>query len=567
MEQAAKFIETLYQHCDEGYIEFRYLPSGKQEFVVKSDFKLPSFPKEQDIHFGVATRDGKGGTKNNILQFPCLWVDIDFKDIPEDEANERLRHSPLQPTITVMSGNGYHIYYMFKEPVGKVDIPLIVKTNKKLAHYFNGDLQSAEAAHILRVPGTLNLKYAPPRRVELANCDGSLTYEFDDFDQHLPEVAEPNSIPSSEMSGETLSFPTGLLVVDKFGCKIPEGYRDNYLFHVGHQLAKSNTPQNIIRHVSHLLGQEGCNPPLPDKQIEDKVKSALKRAKEKTLGLRGAVREWIDTASGIFETKYLYSDLNITDGGQKKQIRNYLYELCEEGVITKHGRKTGVFRKRDTERLELDLTKEDEGEISLWLPFGLHEMVTIRPNSIVLIVGNVNAGKTATLLNISYQNKHRFDIHFLSSELTRPKAKARIRLFKNWPIPDPKFHFYERGGDFEDWIEPRKDALNVIDYLKVLKDFFEIGERLEKIYQSLQGSIAIIAVQNNPRTDLPFGGQLGLFVPDLVVSMGRDRTGDFKVKILKAKEPKTKYQLDGFERIYRIENGTKIISPSNWNLE
>ena len=60
-------------------------------------------------------------------------------------------------------------------------------------------------------------------------------------------------------------------------------------------------------------------------------------------------------------------------------------------------------------------------------------------------------------------------------------------------IDAKKVKFYERGGDLHDVIQRGKGNLNVIDYLEVNKDFYLVGEQLKKIYDRLDGAMAVIA--------------------------------------------------------------------------
>lgn len=187
--QPSKFFKTLYQFCEGNQIEFRCLPSRKQIFVPLEDsLKLPDFHgSSQDIYFGVATRNG-GGTKDHIVQIPAAWCDLDFKGRLEDGANEKIKHFPLKPSIIIDSGGGYHLYWIFKEPLAKKDISNFEIILKRIATYFEGDMASTEAARVLRVPETLNLKYQPLRRIKIIDINPEIAYELDDFDTVLPEI-------------------------------------------------------------------------------------------------------------------------------------------------------------------------------------------------------------------------------------------------------------------------------------------------------------------------------------------------------------------------------------------
>ena len=96
-------FNALYKHCDKdvGKIEIRYLPSRKQIFCPIREIGPNEFDEEENIYFGCATRDGKGGTKANIVEIAFLWCDIDFKDIPQAEVDKRLSEFPFPPTFSI----------------------------------------------------------------------------------------------------------------------------------------------------------------------------------------------------------------------------------------------------------------------------------------------------------------------------------------------------------------------------------------------------------------------------------------------------------------------------------
>lgn len=193
----AKLLETLYTEC-QGYLELRALKNkpkgGKQrrnEFFLIGDHKgISGFlagHKGWDCYFAVATRDGAGGRKANIVSIPAVWCDVDFKDIPQGDADKRLADFPCPPTIIVQSGGGYHLYWKLKEPAEPEDIPEAESVMRSIAMVLGGDLKATDASRILRIPGTRNFKYRPPRAVVMSHCNGS-TYNLFDIAEHLPHV-------------------------------------------------------------------------------------------------------------------------------------------------------------------------------------------------------------------------------------------------------------------------------------------------------------------------------------------------------------------------------------------
>jgi hypothetical protein len=264
--QTLEFFQAMYQFCESNQIEFRYLPSRKQIFIsLEDDLTLPQFPKTyQNVYFGVATRNG-GGTKDHIVQIPALWVDIDFKNRLKDEANERLKHFPLKPSILVDSGGGYHPYWIFNEPLSKSEIPQLENILKRLATYFDGDMASTDAARILRVPGTLNLKYKPPKKVKVVHLDRKLTYELDDFDTLLPEAKT-----SGTTKGHTTQNELGWENEALKGVK--QGVRNHTAARLaGRYVAKGLTHEEVTNIL--LIWNQGNRPPLPEPEIRRTITS------------------------------------------------------------------------------------------------------------------------------------------------------------------------------------------------------------------------------------------------------------------------------------------------------
>jgi hypothetical protein len=185
-----EFFNHLFGECD-GQTEIRLLPSGKQKYFVVDELdKLTSYVKQnskQDCYFGVATRDGKGGTKENIVNVPAVWIDADFKETPRKELYKRLKQFPFSPSIIVKSGGGAHMYWCLDEPVGKDEIERIEDCNRRIAQKFGGDMNACDASRILRVPNTKNFKYKPPRDVKVTRLD-NFVYRLDDFLDLLPPV-------------------------------------------------------------------------------------------------------------------------------------------------------------------------------------------------------------------------------------------------------------------------------------------------------------------------------------------------------------------------------------------
>ncbi|MDA1305470.1 MAG: phage/plasmid primase, P4 family [Nitrospirae bacterium] len=264
---ANDFVATLHQYC-EGVLELRALPSTHRKFLDDHQ-AINSFLAQyakQDIYLGVATRrDGKNGKLENCQDLGALFMDLDFKDEPEERARKRLREFSLTPSILIQSGGGLHVYWLLNEPLhlqDQADCQQAMSYLRRLAIHLHGDLAAAEPARILRVPGTTNFKYTPPRPVAIEVFEPSRIYDLTDFDEWLPEESLANS------NGTHAGFFTN------GNEKIEEGRRNTTLYKRARSLKAQGYSGNEILALLRAFNHERCDTPLGEKVIEDIVSHA-----------------------------------------------------------------------------------------------------------------------------------------------------------------------------------------------------------------------------------------------------------------------------------------------------
>lgn len=145
-------------------------PSGSSTRYYGTTEDVP-ITEDQNVFFGPAMRSSHGATKNDVLGTTALWVDADDPQKPL---------STLPPSAIISSGRGYHLYWFLTEPV--LDIETIEELNQLLVDDIpTADKGSWNVNRVLRVPGTLNQKYAPPVPVELTVFRPNLRYSLSDI--------------------------------------------------------------------------------------------------------------------------------------------------------------------------------------------------------------------------------------------------------------------------------------------------------------------------------------------------------------------------------------------------
>jgi hypothetical protein len=259
-------LATITAGCD-GYVELRALPSKKQCFSAPNDLATKrTFSRRHqgaNLYWGVATRrSDANGTEANCQHLGCLFADLDFKDINEAEARERLRAMPLPASIVVNSGGGLHCYWLLREPLDvQADTPR--PWLQRLAAYLGADSSCAEPARVLRIPGTKNHKYAPPRIVMVEHFDPEARYNLSEFSEWLPAQPSANLQKVSD-------FPT-------FNGPIIDGRRNDTLYKLARSLkAKGIEPAAIALSI-RSVNQAQCRPPLDDREIQQIITQGTKQ--------------------------------------------------------------------------------------------------------------------------------------------------------------------------------------------------------------------------------------------------------------------------------------------------
>ncbi|MFA5324207.1 MAG: bifunctional DNA primase/polymerase [Smithella sp.] len=385
-----------------------------------------------------------------------------------------------------------------------------------------------------------------------------------------PWTLPPSPLPSKVVNLLTngLSFSclkdAGACAKSKDHAMFIEGTRDNDLFYTSACLADGRMAQDKIEQVIAILARN-CIPPFPENEIESKVKSALTRVGRKDRNLAEEVREWVMSSNGVFLSSDVVKSLNLSSRDDMKNVSKVFERLRKDGMIVRAGDKNGCFRKLDQEIEAIDFINVKDEELTLHIPFDIDHFVKIMPKNIIVIAGEPNAGKTAFLLNIALDNQEIHETHYFSSEMGALETRERLSKF-NFPLDAWRAKFWERSSDFADVIRP--DALNIIDFMEIHNNFWEIGGLMKQIHDRLNKGIAIIALQKNPTRkakdgtvsgEVGLGGFRGLEKPRLYITMS-----NHVLKIIKAKNWRTERNPNGLQIAFKIAQGCHFKPHGGW---
>jgi hypothetical protein len=189
-ETATRFLAALAATAGRGeLLELRYrLDDGQRMGQV---FDRPdrlrglatraiALGRRTDVYVGCAPRTRRHGGRDAVERAFALWADCDG----EDSVAALAAFEP-EPAIVIGSGtdSNCHAYWPLTAPLARDELE---RANRRLAHALGADPASADAARILRVPGTFSHKHEPPTPVDAIRLDGDRRVDAIDVVGGLP---------------------------------------------------------------------------------------------------------------------------------------------------------------------------------------------------------------------------------------------------------------------------------------------------------------------------------------------------------------------------------------------
>src|SRR5207249_3853780 len=159
---------------------------------------------------------------------------------------------------------------------------------RRLALAIAADITAAEPARVLRLPGTLNYKYDPPRQVVLDPSNDMLEYAIEDFDELLPpepEPARPAPVPFSPSRPRTNGRDDPMGRARLYARRLPpaiEGqHGDNDTFRAACKLFRGFDLSDEDAFI--ILNDEWnsrCQPPWSEAALREKIRNAARYGHE-----------------------------------------------------------------------------------------------------------------------------------------------------------------------------------------------------------------------------------------------------------------------------------------------
>jgi hypothetical protein len=141
--------------------------------------------RRTDVYVGCAPRTRRHGGCDAIERAFVLWADCDGEQVVA-----ALMDFEPSPAVVIASGTGSncHAYWPLTKSLARDEVE---HANRCLAFALGADPASADAARILRVPGTLSHKHDPPTRVDAVRLEADRRVDAADVVGSLPDPPAP----------------------------------------------------------------------------------------------------------------------------------------------------------------------------------------------------------------------------------------------------------------------------------------------------------------------------------------------------------------------------------------
>ncbi len=535
------------------------IPYGKKKSAIQWKPYQKRQPTEQELntwfHNNIKTNIAVvcGEISGNLVVLDCD-SDEKFNEIAAIICNTTGCEDIFSFTTIVKTYKGFHIYLKTAEPVKLMRFPK------------------------LDVKGEGGYVVAPPS----LHPDGTF-YTF------TSDIKKSQIRKVNKLSDIGLIFNNqGAIDDSNDNNPIFEGERNNTLTSIAGTMRNRGMTQQAIESALLIENQNRCNPPLAEYEVQTIAKSVSlypignskpvciclekedlvsNHDKNVTENVTESLKKRIEAfGQDIVGTWLSYEDLdkefNLRSNQEKENRRQIISRLLEEGLIEKNKKIFKQFRFIDKTVRVINFKEfQQRTPLDIKLPLGIEKMVNIYKKNIIVIAGAPDAGKTAWVLNFVRMNQDRYTIHYMTSEMSGEELSERLSKFEDIELDDWTFQVEERTHDFHDGIRP--DDINIIDYLEITKDAYEVADHLRLIHDKLRNGIAIVLLQKKVNQDMGRGAEYSLEKPRLYLSMDNG-----KAKIVKAKNWVDKERNPNRLIInYKIVGGCKYLINQDWHEE
>lgn len=232
----------------------------------------------------------------------ACYVDLDgFTDL--ETAQDVLTTSRMPaPSICIWSGRGLHLYWLL-QPTPAKSLPVWQEIQNTLIQALlncGADRSASDCTRLLRLAGSINSKNGKKVSGQvLTGARWSLHQLSDEVLGARPKrsakVRELRAIKSNRPNQTKTGLSRwhlvhgDLITIAKQHGRIPEGFRNKWLFLFAVSLSWITSPENLRRQIEHAA--QAWAPNLPHREIDKIVQPAIERAVRAAAGCTVKFRE------------------------------------------------------------------------------------------------------------------------------------------------------------------------------------------------------------------------------------------------------------------------------------
>jgi len=277
------------------------------------------------------------------------------------------------------------------------------------------------------------------------------------------------------------------------------------------------------------------------------------------------VEKWLPFHKGeTFDLDTICRQLGVTDRDDRHRVVVRLFHAVEADLLKKDGRLYSYIDKT-YKLVPWEMATGEDDTLDVTWPyghedgsaFGFADAVSVSQGDVVVLAGVSNMGKTAFCLNMVVDNMDRYSVTYMGNEIKPAKFARRINRM-NWanPIDEegrPKFETIERHEKWADIIRP--DSINIIDWINLGDNFYQIGRIIEGIQERLKMGIAVISIQKSEGKTLGLGGGFSEHLSSLYLTFDFERLHVRKAKEIRPGRPNPNGKDYGFTI---VDGGSKF---------
>lgn len=205
----SELLKALFSELEQGeFIELRIKRRDRDDAAAylcdSVEHALTVAGKATDLYhvwFGVAPRFR---ANNKVRRLTAIWLDVDATDFGGD-LDLTLRHATdsvaFPPSCLVSSGNGYHVYWFLTEPTNPAAARKVLRAFHDAAEIG----KTHDITRFLRLPGTYNPKYEPPRECKIEYIYPDLCYSISDL-MNITKI--DGKVLHRIVTGDTHDYPS-----------------------------------------------------------------------------------------------------------------------------------------------------------------------------------------------------------------------------------------------------------------------------------------------------------------------------------------------------------------------